>query len=448
MRALAIVGITAILVGVAVLSVAATGQGQSPAGVTPSAETPPPSPPPDKPVPVPEPSQKALDYYRSGNVLWVVGQIWGLAVPLVILFSGLSARLRTWAQRLGRKWFFVVALYLVFYSLLTYVIDWPLSYYAGYLRQHAYGLSNQDFGRWLGNSLKGLLIGLVFGALILWVPYLLLSKSPRRWWLYTSLLAVPLIFVVALVVPIWVEPLFNHYGPMKDRQLESQILALADRAGIEGSRVFEVDKSKDTKAVNAYVTGFWNTKRIVLWDTLLAKLQPGEVRFVMAHEMGHYVLGHVVQGILLSSLGILLSLYVVYRLSGFLIDRFQGRFGFDRLSDVASLPLILVLVQVVSLVVTPLALAYSRHIEHEADRFGLELTQNNHVAATAFVKLQTENLGIPRPGVLYMLWRGSHPSLGDRIDFANAYHPWKNGQPLRYGDRFRHTEPRAAEESR
>jgi Zn-dependent protease with chaperone function len=240
-----------------------------------------------------------------------------------------------------------------------------------------------------------------------------------------------------LVFPIWIAPLFNDFGPMKDKPLEREILALADRVNIEGSRVFEVNKSVDTKAMNAYVAGLGHSKRIVLWDTLVHKLDHEEVLAVVAHEMGHYVLGHVVQGILLGFLSVLLSLYVVYRLAGWLIERNKGRFGFDHLGDVASLPLVLLLVQVLSLAIMPAVNAYSRHMEREADRFSLELTENNHAAASAFAKLQTENLSNPRPGLFYMLWRGSHPSLASRIEFANTYRPWLEGQPLRYGEYFR-----------
>lgn len=130
------------------------------------------------------------------------------------------------------------------------------------------------------------------------------------------------------------------------------------------------------------------------------------------------------------------SLYAIHRLAGHVLATYRDRVGFERLDDPASVPLLLLLSSVVSLVATPLLLAGSRHLEHEADRFGLELTRNNHAAATAFVKLQQENLGIPRPGAFYTIFRGSHPSLADRIEFANDYHPWATGAPLVYGDHF------------
>jgi STE24 endopeptidase len=305
------------------------------------------------------------------------------------------------------------------------------------VREHAYGLSHQTLAKWWGDSLKGLLVGMVTGVLFLWIPYLLLKKSPRRWWLYSALLAVPLMVFGMLVSPVLIDPLFNDFGPMKDKALEAKILALADRAGIEGSRVYVVNKSVETTAVNAYVTGFFQTKRIVLWDTILAKLNERELLVVVGHEMGHYVLHHIMTGIIFAFFVILASLYFSHRLAGRLMARYGSRFGFDRLSDFASLPLLLLLAGIFSFAASPLTLAFSRYQEHEADRFALEITRDNHDAATAFVKLQRENLAIPRPGPIYILWRASHPPIGDRIDFCNEYRPWETGQPLKYGSYFK-----------
>ncbi|HJQ97067.1 MAG TPA: M48 family metalloprotease, partial [Candidatus Polarisedimenticolaceae bacterium] len=237
--------------------------------------------------------------------------------------------------------------------------------------------------------------------------------------------------------PIMIDPLFNDFGPMKDRALEQRILDLAARAGIDRARVFEVNESVDTNTLNAYVTGFANSKRIVLWDNTIRELEPDELLFVMGHEMGHYVLGHIVKGIFFSSFLITVTLYVIHRLQARLIARFHDRFRFDRLSDVASLPLLLLLAGVLSLVATPIGNVYSRRQEHEADRFGLEITRDNHSAAAAFVKLQQENLSLPRRGTFYKIWRATHPLLGERIDFANTYRPWESGKPGKYDGLFR-----------
>jgi len=376
-------------------------------------------------VAVPEPTELALRYHRGNTALWAADTVLGLALPAAILFTGFSARLRTLAARVGRgRWLPTVALYGALFTLVMSLGYLPLAWYAGFVREHAYGLSNQSGGQWLGDWVKGVLVGVTVAALVLWIPYLLLRRSPRRWWLWSGLAVLPLGAFALLVAPVWIAPLFDDFGPMHDRALEARILALAERAGIEGSRVYEVNKSEDTRLVNAYVTGLGSTKRIVLWDTILQRLEPDQILFVTGHEIGHYVLHHTLSVILGAALLATLSLYAVHRLAGRLIARRRHRFGFDRLADVASLPLLVLVGGVVSFAVSPAVLAFSRWQEHEADRFGLELTRDNRAAAMTFVRLQQENLGVPRPGLIYTLWRGSHPSLASRIEFANRYRPW------------------------
>ena len=388
-------------------------------------------------VVVPEPSALAIQYHRSGNVLWAVETGLGMIIPAVLLFSGISARMRSLSQRVGRRWLLTVLLYAVLFTVLVAALTFPLSYYAGYVRQHQYGLSNQSLGAWSGDWIKGVALSGLGLAAVLWIPYLLLRRSPRRWWLYAGFASIPLTALLFVITPVWVDPLFNDYEPMEDRVLESRILALSQRAGIGGSRVYQVDKSSDTKLVNAYVTGVGATKRIVLWDTLLEKLGEEQILFVTAHEMGHFVLRHTLAVIIATAILVTLSLYAVHRTAGGLIARFSSRFGFNDLSDVASLPLLLLLGNAALFLLAPLVLGFSRHQEHEADRFALEITQDNNAAASTFVVLQQENLAVPRPGRLYVLWRSSHPPLAERVAFANRYRPWESGQPLRYDHMFR-----------
>lgn len=374
-----------------------------------------------EPVAVPEPSELAMTYYRTGMGFWSFNRAWGLALPAFLAFSGFSARLRNAAGRIGRNWFGAVAVFVPLYLLAATLIELPIDYYEGFVRPHAYGLSRQTHAKFFVDLAIRLAVSMGVGVLIGWGVYALLRRSPGRWWLYAALGSIPFLLASAFVMPIWIDPLFNDFGPMQDKALERSILDLADRAGIESGRVFEVDKSVDTKMVNAYVTGLMGTKRIVLWDTLLGRLDRREVLFVMAHEMGHYVLGHVVRSILLSFVLTLAGFYFVHRAAPPLMARFRNRLGFDRLADVASVPLILMLVQAATLALTPAAMAYSRAQEHEADRFAIELTGMNRSGASAFVKLQEENLSNPRPGWVYKFFRASHPSIGERIDFCNTH---------------------------
>lgn len=393
-------------------------------------------------VPVPEPSGLAIRYYRTSHAIWAGATILDLLVPAALLFTGLSARVREVARRMARgRWLPMVAVYGAIYVVIQAVVFLPLAWYAGFVRQHAYGLSTETAGRWLADWGKGTAITALVAALVLWIPYLLLRRSPLRWWLWTGLLTAPLTALAMIVFPVWIAPLFDEFGPMRDPALEARIHQLAARAGIPDSRIYEVRKSGDTRQVNAYVTGLGRTERIVLWDTLVDRLEPGEVVFVMGHEIGHFVLHHTLTVILGATLLATLSLYVVHRVAAGLIARFHRRFGFHRLDDVASLPLLVLVGGVVMFAATPAALALSRWQEREADRFALEMTRDNQTAARAFVKLQNENLSVPRTGLLFRLWRGSHPDLADRIEFANRYRPWLRGEPLRYGERFRPAEP-------
>jgi STE24 endopeptidase len=382
----------------------------------------PPDGPDDGPVVVPPPSPRALRYHRSGNVIWAIEQVLGLALPAALLFSGLSARLRSLAAAVGRGRFYpTLVVYLVLLSLLLSLAQLPLTYYVGYARERAYGLSDQRLGKWAADQAKGLLVGLVVGAAVLWLPYWLLAASPARWWIWTGALSLPFLVLVLLVTPVFIAPLFNKFGPMQDKALEAEVLAVAAQAGVEGARVFQVQKSVDTKKVNAYVTGVGKTKRIVLWDTLLARLTPRQTRFVVGHELGHYVLHHVWLNILTSTALIVAGLFGVHRSADVLLARFGGRFGFDRISDVASMPLFMLLLSLFGAVIGPALLALSRRHERAADAFGLDLTGDKRAAASAFVALQEQNLAVPRPGLLYKVFRASHPPIGERVDFINAY---------------------------
>ena len=391
------------------------------------------------PVAVPEPTADAVRFHRTGLALWVVARVWSLGVPALILWSGSSARIRDWAAGRGgrRPWFAAVAAYGAIYLCVDFALKLPLRFYAGFVRLHDYGLSVQPLGRWLGDQAKGLGVEVVGAGLFLWIPYLLMARSPRRWWLWTGLLVLPLSAFSALIAPTVIDPLYNEFGPMRDKALEARIDALARRAGIDGGKIFEVDKSRDTTTVNAYVTGLFGTKRIVLWDTLLDKLDDDEVLVVMGHEMGHYVLDHVAIGLTLSSLGTIFALALIHGAAYRLIRRHGPRFGFDRLTDVASAPLILLLAQVTMLAGSPLINASSRYMEHEADRFALEITRDNRAAARGEAKIQVDNLAVPRPDPLSYWMRSTHPSIAERIDFANRYRPWELGRPLRYDHLFR-----------
>ncbi|MCB1085323.1 MAG: M48 family metallopeptidase [Chlamydiia bacterium] len=385
------------------------------------------------PVAVPSPTPEAVSFYHSGNTLFMIQIIWNLAIPALILFTGLSAKLWNLSEWIAKRWLWKTALFTLFFLILVILLSLPLDFYASYMRPHLYGLSNQTLGRFFSHYVINQGITLLSGVILVWILYGIIRKSPKRWWLYFGLLNFPLAVFIVLIQPIWIAPLFNHFGPMKDKALEQKILDLAQRAGIEGGRVYEVDMSADTKAINAYVTGIGATKRIVIWDTAIKNLSEKELLFVVGHEMGHYVLHHLWWGILFYTLISLVTLFLVHLFARLFIKWWHQRMGFQELSDIASLPLILLLYTFFSFLTSPASNLISQRIEHNADTFGLELTELNHAAATGFVKLQISNLGYPWPGLLYLLFRTGHPPIGARITYFNTYKPYCEGKPLKYG---------------
>jgi Zn-dependent protease with chaperone function len=293
----------------------------------------------------------------------------------------------------------------------------------GYVRAHDYGLSVQTLGKWASDVFKASAIELGLGMAAAWLFFFLLRRFVRSWWLWLAALTVPFAAFLAWIAPLAIDPLFNDFRRLDDGALSSDIVRLAERAGVAGVEIFEVDKAIDTTAINAYVTGFADSHRVVLWDTLLAKTAPDETLAVVTHELGHYVLGHVALGVGLSGIGALAALFFADRIGRFIVNRRGQRLGIRGLADPAALPLWILILSLVSFVGQPVGLAVSRHMEHEADRFGLDLTGNNDAAGRAFVALQRHNLSYPRPARWVVWLRSSHPPLAERIEFANRYRP-------------------------
>lgn len=387
-------------------------------------------------VAVPVPGEKAVRRYHVIVAIGIAYLLSNLLVPSLFLFTGWSARIRAWAERRRQNWYFTFVLYGLAFGLLWFLINLPLNFYASFVYPHHFDLSNQTFGRWLSYTLRSVAVILVIGLAAGWIPFLVIKKSPRRWWLYLAMLVPLFLSVQMFIQPVLIDPLFHQFRPLADKTLESKILAEAARAGIAGSHVYEANLSLDTRLDNAYCTGLFGTRRIVFWDNMLKDLNQDELLFVLGHEMGHYVLHHMVKLITFASVLALISFYAAYLLVGPLIRRFQTRWGFNTPSDFAALPLGILVFQLIAFAGMPVYMAFSRHQEHEADRFGLELTQNNHAAATAFVKMVQKSVFVYRPAPIIQFWAGTHPTAAERIEFCNTYRPWETGQPLKYQNYF------------
>ena len=369
-----------------------------------------------------------LRHSRINDVLYFVDVAWGIGALLLVLGAGWSARLRDIASRAARKSFLAAMLYFVLLSLVMTLLEFPLDVYGGFVVPHQFDLTSQSFGGWIWDLAKGLGVNLVIGAPIAALALLIIRKC-RQWWVVLWLGSIPLIILGVLATPLIIDPLFNKFEPLKDQQLRRALLAEAAQAGIPSSDVYQVDKSKQTKEMNAYVTGVGPSQRIVMWDTLLQKMDHDEILAVMGHEMGHYVLHHLWEGIAFTVALSFLAFLLAQKIYERGLRRWGGRWGIVERSDPAALPWLLLVSSILGFFITPAAAGFSRHVEHQADVFGLELTHLNEPMASAFVKFAEDSKVDPNPPRVIEWWRYSHPSLGRRIAFVMHYRPWAEGKP-------------------
>ena len=388
----------------------------------------------------PERRQKAIDYSRAGYVLYFVDGAWSLAILLVMLFSGASARFRDNAERISRRWLIRGAIYQAQLAIATMVLIIPIA-----IANHALSLhfeqSIQSWPSWAWDWTKGRLIFLVIAVLWIWLMYAVIRWSPRRWWLYLGLASVPLLVLQEIVVPVFISPLFYKFVPLDTSQpaLVAQIESVVKHGGLDipPDRIFEMKASAKLNSVNAYVNGFGATKRIVIWDTTISKMAPGEVLFVVGHEMGHYVLGHIVKGIIFAAIENFLVLYVTFAGMRWALARWGGRWRIRGVDDFASMPVFLIVFGLAAFFLTPVDAAFSRVQEHHADIFGIEVIHGvvpdpQGSAANAFQVLGDVDLADPDPNAFVRFWFFDHPPINDRILFARNYDPWSKGEPPRF----------------
>lgn len=373
-------------------------------------------------------------YWGTRVALAFIAPLAVILVGLLVLFSGLAAKMRDVARVLGHTCWVQLLIVLVLFTLVMLVLTFPLSWYSDFALERQYGLSDQRFGAWLLDLLKETVVGIVtLGVVpILALSYRAIERSPRRWWLWLALATLPIAVAGVLIQPLVVDPLFNKFQPLHDQHLKARILQLAERAGIPGRKVYEVDKSQQTKTYNAYVNGFGVSQRIVIWDTTLHGMEEDEILFVMGHEMGHYKLGHIWKGIVATALGSFAFFGLIFVLARWAVRRFGDAWGFRELHDPASLPLMMTLISLMTFLSQPIVNAYSRSVESQADVFALEVTQTNDAGARAFLKLSSQNRSNPEPPAWIRLVLYSHPTVSERVHLAIGYHPWLEGKPNRY----------------
>ena len=355
-------------------------------------------------------------YFEGGYWLILWNFLLGAAISLLLLGSGLSARLRDFAERITRFRTLQVALFAVAYVVIVAVLSFPLGVYSGYFREHAYGLATQTFGPWFREQLIGLAVDIVATAILMMLLYTVFRRAQRSWWLWGTGVGVLFLVVSMLIAPVFIAPLFNTYKPLTDQKISQPILAMASANEIPVRQVFEVDASRQSNRVSANVSGLFGTTRISLNDNLLKQCTLPEIRFVMAHEMGHYVLNHGIKLILYFGLFILGAFAIVRAIFERAVRRWGKRWGVHGIADPAGFPLLVLIFSTFFFLITPLRNTAVRVTEREADAFGINTARE----ADGFAKVALK-LGAYRklnPGPLEEFIFFDHPSGRARIRMA------------------------------
>src|SRR6266478_3184339 len=383
---------------------------------------------------------KAVAYSRAGYTLYFVSSFLGGFFLFLILRLGWAAKFRDIAETVSdKKW--VQGLVFVPLLFLTIdVVDLPLRLYWHSLSLH-YEQSIQGWGSWFWDWTKGEALSTAFGIVLVLILFAAMRRSPRRWWLYFWFPAVLILLGLIVITPLVIDPLFNKFEPLAKEHpdLVVAIERLTKHAGvpIPPDRMFLMVASRKTNAINAYVTGLGASKRVVIWDTTIQKTSNDESLFIVGHELGHYVLGHVRQGFILGSAGLLLALYLLFRGLHWALDRWARDWKLHGQEDWASLAVLLLLLYLLLFASSPVISGYSRMQEHAADVYGLEVIHglvpnSEEVAAHAFQVLGEVDLSDPNPPPFVTFWLYSHPPLAERLVFAHSYDPWSKGESPKY----------------
>ncbi len=310
-------------------------------------------------------------YFEGGYWLSLWQFLWSSLVLIVLLHTGLSARLRDASARITRAVWLQPGIYGLAFLLFTSVLGFPLTLYAGFFREHQYGLATQTFGAWFGDQLKALGIGMLLASILILALYAVVRRTGRTWWLWGAAVTMAFAAFVATIAPVYLAPVFNTYRPLENATVREPILRMAHANGIAASEVWEMDASRQTTRISANVSGMLGTERITLNDNLLKRASPAAVEAVMGHEMGHYVLNHVYEMLayfaVIIGVGFAVTGWAYTRLS----ERYRARWRVDGIADPAGLPLIAMILGAYLFLLTPVMNTIIRTSEYEADMFGL-----------------------------------------------------------------------------
>jgi len=364
------------------------------------------------------PAQRARsDAYFEGGY-WLI--LWDFLLTIFIMGLLLrfrwSARMRNLAERITRFRPLQTALYWIQFVIVASLLNFPLTVYEGYFREHKYGLLNQTFGPWMRDQLVGLAVGVILGVILIVPLFGLVRRLGTSWWVWGATLALLFLALVSLIAPVYIAPLFNQYKKLEDPRVKDPILSMARANGIPATDVYEFDASKQSNRVSANVSGFGNTLRISLNDNLLNRCTLPEIETTMGHEMGHYVLNHAYKGLVMIGVVIVIGFAFLHGGTNYALARWGTQWEIRGITDVAVLPLALMVFSLYFFCMTPVTNTITRTMEYEADMYGLNAARQPDGEAN--VDLMLGEYRKLDPGRLEEFIFFDHPSGRTRITAA------------------------------
>jgi STE24 endopeptidase len=370
-------------------------------------------------------SPQARRYNRIRRWLSVADFGVGLVFLVVLLVTRWSDGLRDLAYRWGgQNYSLALFIYLVLLLVISKALSLGLDYY-GFSLERSFKLSNQKLGAWAWDEVKGFLVGLVLGSMVVELLYLTIRQWPQHWWLLAWALFMGLFVLLAQLAPVVLFPIFYKFEPLDNEELRRRLVMLSEHAGTRVRGVYRWKLSEKSKKANAALTGLGNTRRIILADTLLDNYTPEEIEAVLAHELGHHVHRHIFKSILVQAGITLFGFWAANWALHYAVDRHF----FEQLSDFANLPLLALVSVVLSFVLMPALNAYSRFNERQADRYAFESTASVEPFISSMNKLAEQNLAERTPSKWVEWFFHSHPSISRRLAAAEQWGRTQGAHP-------------------
>jgi STE24 endopeptidase len=366
----------------------------------------------------PETLQKSAEYTIANNRLSLAESLLGTLLVILFLFCGLIESYDRWVTSLSLSFILQGSLFFILLHLAQAVLEIPFSLYRNFILENRYGFNTMTPTTWLSDFVKSTLLSLLLISLLVVGAFALILASPHGWWLWVWTFLTIVSLSLIYLSPWIIEPLFSKFEPLHSEELKDAIQSLMGKAGLEVRRVLQVDASRRSKHSNAYFSGVGRVKRIVLYDTLLERLDTPEILAVLAHEAGHWKSHHLLKRLIATEALTLLACYAAFYLLS--QGSLPALFDMEKASLPAQLVLLGFLFSIPLAVFSPLGNWLYRSQERQADRFAAELTAAPESLASALVKMSSDNLSNLHPHPLYAAIYYSHPPVVERVQTLTA----------------------------